>query len=88
MAANLRRVHWISQSNLQLYNLFYYANNYKKVKLLLDIPFVTANRVAACGVLYPDTWPSYSTDYRYVVCDHSSKNDCIITPCGSLKLRY
>jgi len=46
----------------------------KKVKLALDIPFVTANRVAACGVLYPDTWPSYSIDYRYIVCDHSSKN--------------
>jgi len=60
----------------------------KKIKLVLDIPFVTANRVAAWGVLYPDTWPSYSTDYRYIVCDHSSKNGCIITYCGSLKLRY
>jgi hypothetical protein len=73
MAVNLRRIQWISQSNLHLYNLINYANNFKKIKLVLDIPFVTANLVAACGVLYPDTWPSYSTDYRYVVYDHSSK---------------
>ena len=56
----------------------------KKIKLVLDIHFVTANRVAAYVVLYPDTWPSYTADYRYIVCDHSSKNGCSIIPCGSL----
>jgi hypothetical protein len=36
----------------------------KKINLVLDIPFVAANRVAGCRMCHPDTWPSYSTDYR------------------------